>query len=165
MHNNLYYNIIFLGAPLNPSPHVRRPPRLIRHSYSIPLRVREPVLPPEPLASFPTPTRSNSLRRRPPMSQRGLPGHPPQRPDAPSPAFPPQISLPRISSLPHAAAATFTCLVPNPTQSVAVVRSLARRSMSTTDPRGGDSDIVSPAPPPPNHPTSLDPRGCPATRI
>jgi hypothetical protein len=154
MHNNLYYNIIFLGAPLNPSPHVRRPPRLIRHSYSIPLRVREPVLPPHPHPiQFPAPPATH------------VPTRPPQRPDAPSPAFPPQISLPRISSLPHAAAATFTCLVPNPTQSVAVVRSLARRSMSTTDPRGGDSDIVSPAPPPPNRPTSLDPRGCPATRI
>jgi hypothetical protein len=60
---------------------------------------------------------------------------------------------------------TSVCLVPNPTQSVAVVCSLARRSTSTTDQRGGDSDIASSAAPPPDRPTTLDPQGRPTTRI
>jgi hypothetical protein len=93
------------------------------------------------------------------MSRRALPGHPPQHPDGPSPTFPPQISLPQISSLSHTAVATSACPVPNPTQFVAVVRSLARRSTSTTDHHGGDGDIASPAAPPPDRPTSLDPWG------
>jgi hypothetical protein len=155
-------------SSLAPAPPVRRSPRLnssllfrrpnlFSHVYlsaSTNPSSRASRLPPHPHSiQFPTPPATH------------VPARPPQRPDAPSPAFHAQTSLSRISSLPHVATATSACLVPNPTQSIAVVRSLARRLTSTIDQHGGDGDIASLAAPPPGRPTLLDPRGRPAARI